>query len=298
MMGTRILAINPGSTSTKVAVFEDEKELLSKSVDHDASVLARSEDVPGQIPLRKGAILDALESAGISLDSIDVFVGRGGGLDPCEGGTYVVEGILLEHARTCHAANHPSALGAVLSYEFASARGKPAYIVDPPDVDELMPVARISGLKEVPRESRFHALNQKEACRRAAAAIGKSYEESRFVAAHIGGGISVAAHLYGKVVDVNDIINGDGPMAPTRCGQISVKGIVDLCFGGKHSEKEIRSLISKSGGLVNHLGTSSILEALSLANGGDSCARLCDGRACVPDLESCRSLRGNAQRAG
>ncbi|MDR1641186.1 MAG: butyrate kinase [Clostridiales bacterium] len=274
----KVLVINPGSTSTKIAVFEAELEAESKlfaaEVEHGAAELALCEDIPDQTPLRKGAILGALESAGISLDSIDVFVGRGGGLDPCEGGTYIVEGLLLEHARSCHSVKHPSVLGAVLSHEFASERGKPAYTVDPPDVDELSPVARISGLKEVPRESRFHALNQKEVCRRAAASLGKTYESSNFVAAHIGGGISIAAHQKGRVVDVNDIINGDGPMAPTRCGQISAKGMVDLCFGGKYGEKEIRGLISKNGGLVNHLGTSSILEALNRAAGGDSYALL------------------------
>lgn len=271
---TRILVINPGSTSTKVAVFEDDAQVFSKNIDHDAAELARFPDIPDQLPYRRDVILGELEAAGYPLDSFGVFVGRGGGMDPCEGGTYVVEGLLLEHARTCHATRHPSVLGAVLSYEFASQYGKPAYIVDPPDVDEFEPVARISGLKRVPRESRFHALNQKEVARRAATALGKRYEDCNLVVAHIGGGISVAAHKKGRVVDVNDIINGDGPMAPTRCGQVTVKGIVDLCFSGDFSQKEIYELIRKNGGITDHLGTSDTREVMARKEAGDEEAGL------------------------
>jgi butyrate kinase len=273
-MAVRILAVNPGSTSTKVAVFDDEREIFSKNMRHEAKDLARFETIPDQLEYRRDMILEELAENGLALESIDVFVGRGGGMEPCIGGTYVVEGLLLEHARTCHAANHPSVLGAVLSHEFAGIFNKQAYVVDPPDVDELQSIARISGLRDVPRQSRFHALNQKETARRAAASLGRPYESLQLVVAHLGGGISVAAHKNGRVIDVNDIINGDGPMTPTRCGQIAVKGIVDLCFSGHFSETEIRAFITKNGGVANHLGTSNMQEVIERAENGDAQAEL------------------------
>lgn len=270
----RLLAINPGSTSTKIAVFEDENCVFSKNVKHADSELAKYPEIPDQLPYRKEMILDELKKNGYDIADMQCFVGRGGGLNSCDGGTYNVEGILLEHARTCHAAKHPSTLGAVIANEFAQMNGCRAFIVDPPDVDELEPLARVSGLKDYPRQSRNHTLNQKEVARRAAAELGKGYDECNFVVAHLGGGISVAAHKKGRIVDVNDIINGDGPMAPTRCGQVAVADIISLCFSGNYTEKEIRGLVNKNGGVVNHLGTSDMLEVENRVIAGDEYAEL------------------------
>ncbi|SHN63312.1 butyrate kinase [Desulfitobacterium chlororespirans] len=257
---TFILAINPGSTSTKVAVFENETKIFSRTIVHAAEDLQDFPEIPDQLGYRKTMILQALREGGIALEQITAFVGRGGGLNPCQGGTYLVQGLLLEHARTCHTARHPAALGAVLAHELAGEYGKKAYIVDPPDVDEFEPVARITGLKTVCRQSRFHALNQKEVGRRAAADLGKAYEEINLVIVHMGGGISVTAHKQGKAVDSTDTINGDGPMAPTRAGQLPAADLAALCYSGRYTEREIGQLIVKNGGLVDHLGTSDVLE--------------------------------------
>lgn len=268
----KILAINPGSTSTKVAVFQNDNKVFDLNLNHAAEDLAKFAEIPDQKVYRRDMIMDALQTGGYCIEKMDAFVGRGGGMEPCEGGTYPVEGILLEHAATCHAAKHPSVLGAVLAHEFAEATGKPAYIVNPPDVDELQDVARITGIKGVYRQSRFHALNHKEVGRRAAAANGKTYEESNLIIAHIGGGISVAAHRLGRVVDVNDIINGDGPMAPTRCGAVPVANVLALLKD--HSAEELKAMTSKSGGVLNLLGTSDMRNVTARIADGDAFAKL------------------------
>lgn len=268
----RILAINPGSTSTKVAVFENEEKVFDLNLDHASEELARFQEIPDQKDYRRAMIMKALESAGYRIEDMDAFVGRGGGMEPCEGGTYPVEGILLEHAATCHAVKHPSVLGAVLAHEFAVITGRPAYIVNPPDVDELQDVARITGIRGVYRQSRFHALNHKEVGHRAAALLGKQYEESNLIIAHIGGGISIAAHRRGRVVDVNDIVNGDGPMAPTRCGAIPVANVLSLLKD--HSPVELKAKTTKNGGIVDLLGTSDMREVSTRMAQGDERARL------------------------
>lgn len=267
-----ILAINPGSTSTKVAVFKNNNKVFDLNIQHEAEELAKFKEIPEQKEYRRDMIIEALSAGGFRIGEMDVFVGRGGGMEPCEGGTYPVEGILLEHAATCHAAKHPSVLGAVLAHEFAGTTGKPAYIVNPPDVDELQDVARITGINGVYRQSRFHALNHKEVGHLSAKALGKKYEEANLVIAHIGGGISVASHRKGRVVDVNDIINGDGPMAPTRCGSISVGSVLELLK--KHTVEEIKLKVIKSGGIVDLLDTSDVLEVSQKADAGDAYAKL------------------------
>lgn len=270
----KILAINPGSTSTKIAIFQNEKKVFSQNVSHDAEELKMFEDIPDQLPYRRDFILEAVEEAGYSIEDMDAFVGRGGALESCTSGTYLVEGILLEHASTCHAAHHPSALGAVLAHEFAKKKNKPAFIVNPPDVDEFEMVAHVTGIAGVIRQSRFHVLNQKEVAMRVAKQIGKTYDTSNLVVAHLGGGISITAHKYGRAVDTNDIINGDGPMAPTRCGQVDVASIIEMCFSGRYSKKQMEAYTSKNGGIVNHLGISDIREVIKMIEKGDEYAKL------------------------
>ncbi len=268
----RLLVINPGSTSTKIAVFENEEMVFSKDISHDAAELKKFPEILEQKPYREKMILNALEEAEISLNKISAFVGRGGGLMPCRAGTYEIGGILLEHSTA--ATKHPSTLGTIIANELAQQYGKKAYTVNPPDVDEFTEVARISGIKGCPRQSHFHALNQKEAGMRTAREMGQRYVDMNLIIAHVGGGISIAAHRKGRVVDCNDIIYGEGPMAPTRCGSMAVKDIIALCFSGEYTEREMLELTRKRGGLISHLDTSDVLEIKERIQKGDSYAGL------------------------
>ena len=274
MKSYKVFAINPGSTSTKIAMFEGDKEVFSKNVSHDAEKLKEFKEISDQFDYRKETILKELAEAGQTLEGVDAFSARGGGLVNIEGGVYQVGEKLLEHARVGYTVKHPASLGAQLADAFAKEYGGVAFVVNPPDVDEFTDVARVTGLKGVYRESRIHALNQKEIGIRYAAKLGKKYEDLNLIICHIGGGISVTAHNHGKMVDSNDIANGDGPMAPTRCGQLPVKDVVTMCFSGKYTEKEMREKITKTGGLVDHLGTSDAREVTEMIKNGNQYAKL------------------------
>lgn len=270
----KVFAINPGSTSTKIAMFEGDKEVFSKNVSHDAEKLKEFKEISDQFDYRKETILKELAEAGQTLEGVDAFSARGGGLVNIEGGVYQVGEKLLEHARVGYTVKHPASLGAQLADAFAKEYGGVAFVVNPPDVDEFTDVARVTGLKGIYRESRIHALNQKEIGIRYAAKLGKKYEDLNLIICHIGGGISVTAHNHGKMADSNDIANGDGPMAPTRCGQLPVKDVVTMCFSGKYTEKEMREKITKTGGLVDHLGTSDAREVTEMIKNGNQYAKL------------------------
>lgn len=274
MKSYKVFAINPGSTSTKIAMFEGDKEIFSKNVSHDAEKLKEFKEISDQFDYRKETILKELAEAGQTLEGVDAFSARGGGLVNVEGGVYKVGEKLLEHARVGYTVKHPATLGAQLADAFAKEYGGVAFVVNPPDVDEFTDVARVTGLKGIYRESRIHALNQKEIGIRYAAKLGKKYEDLNLIICHIGGGISVTAHNHGKMVDSNDIANGDGPMAPTRCGQLPVKDVVTMCFSGKYTEKEMREKITKTGGLVDHLGTSDAREVTEMIKNGNQYAKL------------------------
>jgi butyrate kinase len=269
-----LMAINPGSTSTKVAVFEDEERLFGETIEHSAEALGAFAEIVDQYPYRKRAILEALARGGLSPAGMTAFVGRGGGLVACEGGTYPVNERLLEDAKSGRIAKHPATLGAVLAADFAREYGGAAYIVNPPDVDEMEDIARVGGLAALPRQSRFHALNQKEVALRACAEMGKLYAEVNLVVAHVGGGVSVSAHRRGRVVDTTDIVNGDCPMAPTRSGSLAPGAVVSMCFSGERTRKQMTDLILKNGGMVDHLGTSDVLEVKRRIEEGDSYAKL------------------------
>ncbi|MBQ6410377.1 MAG: butyrate kinase, partial [Atopobiaceae bacterium] len=198
----RILVINPGSTSTKVGVFDGETEVFTKNVAHEASKLAEFAGVSDQMPYRRDLILEALEENGVALDTIDAFVGRGGGLLSVVGGTYQVNDVLLDHAyRGANGIQHPAQLGSQLANAFAQQVGKPAFVVNPPDTDEFCDYARMTGIKGVYRNSHLHALNLKETAIRHAHGMGKRYDECNFIVCHIGGGISITAHQQGKMID-------------------------------------------------------------------------------------------------
>ncbi len=269
----KILAINPGSTSTKVAVFENETEVFKKTVVHDAAELAKYPQVCDQLDYRVETILAACQEQGIDLATCDAFVGRGGGLNSCAGGTYTVNEKMLEHARR-GGGNHPAALGSQIAQKFATQYGKQAFIANPPDTDEFQDVARVTGLHDVFRMASTHALNQKETAIRVARDLGKNYEDCNFIVCHIGGGVSITAHRQGQMVDSNGIINGEGPMAPTRAGALPAVDLMDLCYSGKWTRDEMYKRLIKTGGLVDHLGTSEMLEVIEMVKKGDKYADL------------------------
>ncbi len=270
----RLLAINPGSTSTKIALFENDTEILSVNVSHDAARLKEFREISDQFPYRKETILSELAKKSIALKGIDAFVGRGGGLVGLEGGTYTIDETLLHHARIGFTVKHPATLGSQLAYDFALTYGGKAFVVNPPDVDEFQLVARVSGLRDIPRESRGHPLNQKEVGIRYATEIGRRYEDLNLIISHIGGGVTVTVHRKGLMVDSTDVINGDGPMAPTRAGAIPAVAIIKMCYSGKYTEREMYDRITKNGGLVDHLGTADVREIQERIKNGDAYAKL------------------------
>lgn len=264
----KIFTINPGSTSTKIALIQDDRVLFSENVSHDASHLAEFDGISAQLPYRKETILQILEKNHVSLDDVDAFVGRGGGLIAMEGGVYRINDLILDHAtRGANGIQHPAQLGPQLANEFAVRYRKPAFVVNPPDVDELQDLARMTGIRGVYRIIHLHALNLKETAIRHAAALGKVYEDCNFVVCHIGGGISISAHRKGKMVDGYDIVGGEGPMAPTRCGSISLFNL--LQYAKDKDLKDLSSLCTKTGGFVSHLGISDAVELTDRAAKGD-----------------------------
>ena len=269
----RVFAINPGSTSTKVALFEDDVVLFSRNVSHDASELASYESISDQLPYRKQTILDVLAAEQIDLTGIDAVVGRGGGLVSMEGGTYLVDERLLDDARCgANGVAHPAQLGSQLAHEFAQSYGVESFVVNPPDVDELQDLARLTGIEGVYRTVHLHALNLKETALRHAVSLGKQYDECNFVACHIGGGVSVSAHRRGKMIDGFDIVGGEGPLAPTRCGSVALADMVDWCEA--HSLAAAKALCTKTGGFVDLAGTSDAIELTRRAEEGDRRAAL------------------------
>jgi butyrate kinase len=270
----RLFAINPGSTSTKIALFENDNQLFMANVSHDAARLKEFPEIKDQFPYRRETILNELTSNNITLERMDAFVGRGGGLVGLEGGTYTVNEILLNHARIGFTVKHPATLGSQLADDFAKTYGGEAFVVNPPDVDEFDLIARITGFSDVYRESRGHPLNQKEVAMRYAADVGKRYEDLNLVISHIGGGVSVTAHRQGRMVDSTDVINGDGPMAPTRSGAVPATAIMRMCYSGTYTEKQMYDRTTKTGGLVDHLGTSEVTEVLERIGDNDHYAKL------------------------
>lgn len=268
-MSIKSLIINPGSTSTKIGVFEDETLLFEETLRHSTEEISRYDTIVDQKDFRKKIITDLLESKNFDLKSLGVVVGRGGMLKPIPGGTYEVTEDLLADLKVGVQGQHASNLGGILARELADEIGVPAYIVDPVVVDELMPIARYSGMAEIPRGSIFHALNQKAVAKRYAKEIGKPYESLRLIVVHMGGGVSVGAHEGGRVVDVFSAFDGDGAFSPERAGGVPCGALVKLCFSGKYTEKEIYSKLIGKGGFNAYLGTNDMRDVTKRANDGD-----------------------------
>ncbi|MBD3169111.1 MAG: butyrate kinase [candidate division Zixibacteria bacterium] len=268
----KILTINPGSTSTKVAVFENEKELFGTSISHSRLELERFERVWDQYEFRKRLIKELLEENNFKPTDLSAVVGRGGLFRPVVGGTYEINQLMIEDGRRAARGEHASNLGAVLAFGLGWDFKLPAFIVDPPSVDEFFSEARVSGLKDTKRESLFHALNIKATARQAAEKIGKPFEELNFVVAHLGGGISVAAVLKGQAVDSNNALTS-GPFTPERAGDVSSFILLDLCFSEKYNKKQIQKLLVGRGGLSAHLGTNDCREVEKRIKEGDENAK-------------------------
>ncbi|MFA9424332.1 MAG: butyrate kinase [Sedimentibacter sp.] len=269
------LIINPGSTSTKIAVFEDENSVFEKTLRHSNEELSIYHKVADQFEFRKQLILEALNENNIDIKSLNAVVGRGGLLKPIEGGTYIVNDKLVEDLKLNISGEHASNLGGLIARSIADEIRVPSYIVDPVVVDELQDVARITGHPAFERISIWHALNEKAVARRAASEkFGKKYDEMNFVIVHLGGGISVAAHKKGRVIDVNNALNGEGPFSPERSGSLPIGQLVKLCFSGKYTEAEINKMIVGKGGITAYLGTNSAKEVSERAQLGDEKAKL------------------------
>ena len=272
LMGYKVLAINPGSTSTKVALYDEERPLLDLTLRHSTEEISRFTDVIDQLDWRRGLILSALREQSFNIKDLSVVIGRGGLIRPIPAGVYEVNSRMrydLRNAPMKHACN----LGGLLAAQIAHMAGVKAYIADPPVVDEMDDVARISGMPMCPRKPIFHALNQKAIARLHCDRAGWTYEKSNLIVAHMGGGISVAAHRQGRIVDVNNALDGDGPFAPDRAGSIPSSELIKVCFSGQYTKEELLKFISSKGGLVAYLGTNSVIQVMERIAEGDQRAK-------------------------
>jgi butyrate kinase len=268
-MSYKLLIINPGSTSTKIGVYEDNQSLLVETLRHSSEELGKYATITDQFEFRKDVILKVLEEKNFNIKTLNAVVGRGGLLKPMEGGTYAVNDVMLEDLKVGVQGQHASNLGGLIANEIASSLCIPAFIVDPVVVDEMTDIARISGMPEIERISIFHALNQKAVSRRYAKEIGKKYEDLNLIVVHMGGGISVGTHKTGKVVDVNNALDGEGPFSPERSGGVPIGDLVKLCFSGKYTIEEVKKMITGKGGVVAYLNTNDFIEVEKKALAGD-----------------------------
>ncbi len=265
----RVLAVNPGSTSTKIALFVGNVARFETVVHHASEQLDALPRIGDQFAVRKQAVVDAVREHGEDLGRLSAVVGRGGLIHPVDGGTYRVSDRMAADLKAGVLGEHASNLGGLIAREIADPLGIPSFIVDPVVVDELEPLARYSGIPQLPRTSIFHALNQKAVARRAAEKRGRRYDQCSFIVAHLGGGVTVGAHRNGRVIEVNDGLNGEGAFTPERSGGIAALKLVKLCFSGAHSQSEVTRMIKGAGGLVAYLGTNDGREVSRRIDAGD-----------------------------
>lgn len=268
-----ILAINPGSTSTKIAVYENEELTFKKSIRHNTDLINSFETIFDQYEFRREAVLNTLKEEKLSLESFDAIVGRGGMLKPIEGGTYLVNDEMIDYVKQAPRGEHASNLGCVIAKELADTINKPAFIVDPVAVDEMDDIARYTGFPEIKRQSLFHALNQKAVALKTAKDLHKPYNELNLIVAHLGGGISVGMHQKGRVIDVNNALDGDGPMSPERSGGVPIGPLYKMVFSGDYTLKEIKRKNYGNGGMVAYLGTNDGFEIEKRIKSGDQEAK-------------------------
>ena len=263
----KVLVINPGATSTKVAVFEEERELLKKSIVHTAQELEGFDRVIDQADFRQRAVLEAVAEGGFRLEDFDAVCGRGGLYRPIPSGTYAVSDRVMQDVEQAPYGEHPSNLGAYLARRIGDMAGIPAFFVDPVCADEMTEVAHVSGFAEFRRLSQFHALNQKSVGRKAARQLGKSYEEARLIVCHLGGGVSVAAHDHGRVVDVFNV-KDEGALGMDRGGGLPVNQLIDYCYAGR-SREEVKRTLGRRSGMLSYVGTTDFREICARVVSGD-----------------------------
>ncbi len=268
-MSMKSLIINPGSTSTKIGVFEDETLLFEETLRHSTEEIAQYASIVDQKDFRKDIILNLMKEKDFDMKSLNVIVGRGGMLKPIPGGTYAVTDDLLNDLKIGKQGQHASNLGGILAREIGDSIGVPSYIVDPVVVDELMPMARYSGVPELPRTSIFHALNQKAIAKRYAKEKGVAYDSLNLIVVHMGGGVSVGAHEKGKVIDVFNALDGDGAFSPERAGAVPSGALIKMCFSGEYTEKEVYKKIVGNGGFNAYLNTNDMREVNKIVEEGN-----------------------------
>ncbi|MFP3860177.1 MAG: butyrate kinase [Bacteroidales bacterium] len=270
-----ILAINPGSTSTKIAVFKNAKSAFLKNIKHSTDALKDFEKIADQFHFRKEVILNELKNTDIDIENISAVVGRGGLVKPIESGVYEVNEAMKKDLKDSPLGEHASNLGGLIASDIAeSLPNARAFIADPVVVDEMQEVARIAGHPKFKRHSIFHALNQKAIARSHANSLDKKYEDLKLIVVHLGGGVSVGAHKNGKVIDVNNALDGDGPFSPERSGSLPVGQLAKLCFSGEVSYEEVKKIITGQGGLVAYLGTNDAYQVEMMVRNGDDKAKL------------------------
>lgn len=271
----KILVINPGSTSTKIAVYLGETCLFNQNIGHYLDDLIHYPNIISQYEFRREIILSTLELEGISLDGLRIVMGRGGLTYPLKSGIYEVDDRMITHVRKGVLGQHASNLGPILAAAIAhNFEGAKAYIADPVVTDELTPEARISGHPRFERRSIFHALNQKAVARLYASSKGKKYNELNLIVVHMGGGVSVGMHHNGRVIDVNNALDGEGPFSPERSGTLPAGQLIDACFCGNFTKDELRQMVVGEGGMVAYLNTNSMIDVHQMAENGDENARL------------------------
>ena len=269
-MSYRILVVNPGSTSTKIGVYEDENLLFDKTLRHSAEELEKFDSIPAQKDWRRKLVMKALEDQGFDVKTLSAVSGRGGLLAPIRGGTYAVSARLVRDCTVGVQGQHASNLGGIIAREIGDQLGIPSFIVDPVVVDELSDVARYAGHPLFHRTSIFHALNQKAVAKRYAKEHGRKYEDLNLIVCHMGGGCSIGAHVHGSVVDTQNALDGDGPFSPERSGSLPTGQLVSLCFSGEYTEPQIRRMLAGGGGMVAYAGTSDMREVAKMAQEGNA----------------------------
>lgn len=273
-MAYKQLIINPGSTSTKIGVYYDNDAVLVETLRHSAEEIGNFKGIYDQLSFRENVILKVLKERNIRIEELDAVVGRGGLLKPIEGGTYSVNDAMLTDLKAGVQGQHASNLGGIIAKGIAEGLKIPAFIVDPVVVDEMDDIARVSGMPEIERKSIFHALNQKAIAKKYAKETGVEYEKLNLIVVHLGGGISVGAHKLGRVVDVNNALDGEGPFSPERAGGLPVGDLVNLCFSGRYTKEEMKKKLNGKGGMVAYLGTNDARKAQEKADAGDNQAKL------------------------
>ena len=271
-MNYRILAINPGSTSTKIAVYDNDKQILVKGIDHPAEEIAKYDRIQDQFDMRKQEVLKVLEENNIEINTLSAIVGRGGLLPPVKSGAYLVNDEMIDRLKNRPVREHASNLGAIISYEIAKPLGINAYIYDSVAVDELIDVARLSGIRDMDRECLSHTLNCRAMAIKYAKENNSKYTSLNLIVAHLGGGISVSVHEKGRIIDI--VSDDEGSFSPERAGRIPCKKLIDRCFSGKYTHEEMQNMIRGKGGIASYLNTLDVREVEKMISEGNEQAKL------------------------